>query len=200
MQNIKYICSVIGLSSLLLAISSTVSAGDRQQSYYQDTARVVNVEPIYNRTRYRPRECDNNAYYNDRRRTYPRRYFSEQTSTITGAVIGGVIGNQFGGGKGKTAMTIAGTVLGGSIAQDNYRNKPLGHSRNGRSHRDECRYSDDRSGYRNARNIDGYRVTYRYNGQTFTTIMDHDPGNRIPVEVSIRPAANRYNTRYNDRW
>ncbi len=178
----------------MLITSLPTLAGDRHKSYYQDTARVVNVEPIYKHTQYRPRDCDN-SYYSDRHNNYPRRHFSEQTSTITGAIIGGVIGNQFGGGHGITAMTIAGTVLGGSVAKDRYRNRPLGHSRDDRRYRDQC---DD--GYRNTRNIDSYRVTYRYNGQLFTTTMNHDPGRRIPVEVSIRPSNSRYNNHRNNAW
>jgi outer membrane lipoprotein SlyB len=39
--------------------------------------------------------------------------------TFGGALIGGVIGNQFGGGSGKTAATVLGAVLGGSIANNN---------------------------------------------------------------------------------
>lgn len=191
----KRIFSILSLSSFLLITSNHAVAGDRYKSYYEDTARVVHVEPIYRQTNYRSRDCDR-GYSNGNRNDYQKRYFSEQTSTITGAVIGGVIGNQFGDGRGKTAMTIAGTVLGGSVAKDRYRNKPLGHPRDNRNYRDQCRNSNEWSGYRNTRNIEGYHVTYRYNGQTFTTTMAHEPGNRIPIEVSIRPK----NNRYNDAW
>ncbi|MGO2168844.1 glycine zipper 2TM domain-containing protein [Pseudoalteromonas sp.] len=47
--------------------------------------------------------------------------------TFGGALLGGVIGNQFGGGSGRTAATILGSVLGGSIAynrqQEQYYNE-----------------------------------------------------------------------------
>ena len=33
----------------------------------------------------------------------------------------------------------------------------------------------------------GYRVKYRYKGQTFTTRMDHDPGDEIRLRVSLQP-------------
>ncbi|WDE13090.1 glycine zipper 2TM domain-containing protein [Thalassomonas haliotis] len=36
-----------------------------------------------------------------------------------GALIGGVIGNQFGSGSGRTAATILGALLGGSVAGEN---------------------------------------------------------------------------------
>ena len=38
--------------------------------------------------------------------------------TFGGALLGGVIGNQFGGGSGRTAATILGSVLGGSVAHN----------------------------------------------------------------------------------
>ncbi|KTF18067.1 glycine zipper 2TM domain-containing protein [Pseudoalteromonas sp. H105] len=38
--------------------------------------------------------------------------------TFGGALLGGVIGNQFGGGSGRTAATILGSVIGGNIAHN----------------------------------------------------------------------------------
>lgn len=34
----------------------------------------------------------------------------------------------------------------------------------------------------------GYRVKFRYNGQTFWTRTHRHPGDRIPVRVSVEPA------------
>lgn len=39
--------------------------------------------------------------------------------TFGGALLGGVIGNQFGGGSGRTAATILGSMIGGSIVHNN---------------------------------------------------------------------------------
>jgi hypothetical protein len=36
-------------------------------------------------------------------------------------------------------------------------------------------------------NIIGYRVTYRYGGETETTRLSYDPGERMPVNVSLSP-------------
>ena len=33
----------------------------------------------------------------------------------------------------------------------------------------------------------GYRVTYRYGGETATTRLSYDPGERMPVNVSLSP-------------
>ncbi|MGD2113261.1 MAG: hypothetical protein PVI50_07735 [Gammaproteobacteria bacterium] len=35
--------------------------------------------------------------------------------------------------------------------------------------------------------LTAYQVTYRYRGHTATTRLDHDPGERIPVRVSLSP-------------
>lgn len=43
---------------------------------------------------------------------------------VLGTIIGGVIGNQFGGGKGKTAMTVAGAATGGYIGHKADKNHP----------------------------------------------------------------------------
>ena len=40
------------------------------------------------------------------------------TNEIIGAIFGGVVGNQFGEGDGKDAMTLAGIILGASLAHD----------------------------------------------------------------------------------
>ena len=39
--------------------------------------------------------------------------------------------------------------------------------------------------------IDGYRVTYEYNGREFTTRMPYDPGEKIRVRVAVSPASDR---------
>ena len=41
--------------------------------------------------------------------------------------------------------------------------------------------------YRYETALDGYDVTYRYNGRIFQTRWPHDPGTRIPVDVDVRP-------------
>jgi uncharacterized protein YcfJ len=35
--------------------------------------------------------------------------------------------------------------------------------------------------------INGYRVSYRYGGETLSTRLSHDPGERMPVNVSLSP-------------
>jgi uncharacterized protein YcfJ len=137
-------------------------------------ARVVDVDPIYHRVKVRTphQECWDE----------PRRYRNShsQTSTIAGAIIGGVIGNQFGSGSGNTAMTVAGTLLGGSIGRDIRDN-----DRHYSGYQEQCRVTHD-THYE--RQLKGYDVTYKYNGQRYTTFMRERPGKYIPVQVTVKPS------------
>jgi uncharacterized protein YcfJ len=40
---------------------------------------------------------------------------------------------------------------------------------------------------RASKHISGYKVTYRYGGETETTRLSYDPGERMPVNVSLSP-------------
>ncbi len=182
----KNIIKTMALTSAFTLISANAMA-DHDNRYDRDyhdydrgeKARVTHVEPIYRTvTVTRPeRECWDEPRH--------RRGHQSYTSTIAGGLIGGVIGNQFGGGSGKTAMTIAGTLLGGSVGRDmgnRYQDVDYGH-------REQCQVIDRH--YREQR-IDGYEVSYRYQGRMYTTVMDHDPGKFIPVNVHVEPRRSYY--------
>ncbi|MDH5357492.1 MAG: glycine zipper 2TM domain-containing protein [Gammaproteobacteria bacterium] len=171
-----------------LSLSSTALLADNKHHRnhkYDDTARVTHVEPVYSTVRASNQDNDCKDRYS-RKMTTPRQYDS-YTATIAGGIIGGVIGSQFGKGNGKTAMIVAGTLLGGSIGRDlDNQHQPSYHYDHQNQYHAK-RYS------REQHHIDGYRVTYRYHGQNYTTYMNHHPGKWIPVELSVRPAnRNRY--------
>jgi len=173
----------------ILTLSSTSVFADRhhqRNAGFEDTARVTHVEPIYTTIRVSTpqRECYQRPHhYRSNYRPHQQSY----TSTIAGGLIGGVLGNQFGKGHGKTAMTIAGTLLGGSVGRDaNYQSRT---SQYNRYDDEQCQVSER---YHQEERIDGYRVTYKYQGRSYTTQMDHDPGRRIPIEVSVRPIQGYY--------
>ncbi len=180
------------LSTLSFAIVAGLSAsvahsGNYYDEHsYTDTARVTHVQPIYKTVRVSTpeRECWNEP------RQYKQRYRTESNSytpAIAGGIVGGVIGNQFGGGSGKKILTVAGALLGGSMGND-YNNHTKRY-RNDYSAGEQCRVTNR---YHEQERLDGYRVTYKYNGKTYTTRMEHDPGRRIPVEVSVMPQSNYY--------
>jgi uncharacterized protein YcfJ len=191
----KKLLVTAGLTILLSLSSASLLASDKhhQNNYddnyrsersYQKTARVTGVEPLYTTVRVSApqRECYQRPQHLTEYR--PRESY---TSTIAGGLIGGVIGNQFGKGSGNTAMTIAGTLLGGSIGRDAGGYSSPVNSDYGRG--EKCHITER---VHQEQRIDGYLVTYHYQGQTYTTQMKHYPGKRIPVNVSVEPAHRYY--------
>lgn len=183
---------VTGTACLLLGSLAATSASaqtyervaDRQYSTRYDYADVVDVQPVYrNVSVERPvRECWQETVTRDVR----NRRGSNTASTIAGTVIGGVIGHQFGSGRGNDAATIAGALIGAAIGSDG------GNRRDSRYVRETESYPVERCDTRIERTtesrIDGYDVTYVYNGQRLRTRMASDPGRQIKVRVSVAPA------------
>ncbi len=103
---------------------------------------------------------------------------------LLGGVIGGVVGHQFGGGKGKTALTIAGALAGAGIASQGNRNAH--HDRPQRRAVQECEttYTTHQ-----VERVEGYNVTYEYLGHRFHRVTDFEPGDRIRVQVSVAPVS-----------
>ncbi len=150
-----------------------------------DYAKVISSQPIVNYVTVTTpvRECwEEMQYY-----TVDRRARTTAGGTLLGAVIGGVIGHQIGSGRGNDAATVVGSLIGAAIGNDSARRRhgnEYGVERHARPV-ERCKTSYKK--HREER-IDGYRVTYRYNGQKYMTEMPYDPGNKIRVRVDIRPA------------
>lgn len=175
------------------------------------TARVERVEPIYQMVRISEprRECWDERYvesvpthryygnshrggrygyrghngYNDRR-YYDDRASNPSGNALAGAIIGGLIGHQFGDGNGKDVATVAGALIGASVAnQRAYDNS--GPRTYVDQHRTRTRCSDSYD-ERSEERLTGYRVTYYVDGQRYVTRMDRDPGSTVRVAVSAR--------------
>lgn len=160
---------------------------DRYDSRYDggyDYAKVVDVEPLRTRVRVTTpvRECWDETRYDDRGNG-PR---SNASGALLGAVIGGVIGHQIGSGRGRDAATAAGAVIGAGIGHREAQRRNAGSYPPGREYtvqRCDTRYSDSYE-----ERIDGYRVTYIYNGRRQVTQLPYNPGERIRVRVDVSPA------------
>ena len=94
--------------AILLAFSQMSTAGS-----FIDTASVVSVDKVYKQVRVE--EPYNECYIKE---TVQNSWDGSATNEIIGGVIGGAIGNQFGEGSGKYVMTLAGILMGASIAND----------------------------------------------------------------------------------
>ena len=98
------------------AIAATLS-GPVFAEAFQDSAQVLAVRPITERTPVNREEC-----WSEQRRGYEERRVTRQDNgapigpaTVLGAIAGGVLGHQVGGGHGKDAATAGGAVVGGLI-------------------------------------------------------------------------------------
>jgi uncharacterized protein YcfJ len=183
-----------GLTMTSLAMASPPSwsnashSRDDQGSSYRDQddgydyAPVTHVEPVVRQVRVDTprREC-----WDETQTVESRPHISDPAvggRTLIGAIIGGVVGHQFGSGSGRDAATIAGTVIGAHVGYDSA-SRAYGGSEERVVQRCSVRYDQQYE-----ERIDGYRVTYEYNGREYTTRLPYDPGRKIRVRVAVAPA------------
>ncbi|MCW8195309.1 glycine zipper 2TM domain-containing protein [Proteobacteria bacterium 005FR1] len=169
----------IVLTGILLAVTSTALAGHER---HYDYGEVKHVEPIYEtHTRKVPREqCWVETVHYEREA--PNR---SATPTIVGGIIGAAVGNRVGHSKrNKQVGAVAGAVLGASIGHDIGRRRADRHSVTEMRDVERC---ETRYHYQTEERIVGYDVTYKYRGERFHTTMDHHPGKRIKLAVSVHP-------------
>ncbi len=144
---------------------------------YTDTATVVSVDKVY-------REHTIREPYQD---CYIKEFYqgdSDGTATneIVGGLFGGLIGNQFGGGSGKDAMTIAGALLGASLAHDD----ELAQAKTGRVVSREICETKYRTSAK--KRLSHYRVEYEYEGRHFTYTTKNRPyGDTVKVNIDVSP-------------
>ena len=153
-----------------------------------DYARVVDVDPIIRRVRISTpqREC-----WTEERPVASGPSRTQVHATLAGGIIGAVVGHQIGHPHHDAAGVIGGSMLGAAIGSS------IGASQ-----------AEKRGEYRQvayesvqqcavtqreewAEQVDGYRVTYVYNGREYATRMPYDPGERIRVGVDVRPDFDR---------
>ena len=134
-------------------------------------AEVLNVEAI-KRTVQTPREVCEDVPVT---RQKPVQDQNKVAGTAVGAILGGVLGNQVGEGTGKKLATVAGAVAGG-VAGNKVQGNMQAKDTYTTTER-QCRTVND-----SREVIDGYNVSYRLGETDGKVRMDHDPGNRIPVE------------------
>jgi uncharacterized protein YcfJ len=184
-QTGKFIAPALLLA--LLNSAPSLASGYPAGGVFQDYAKVVASTPVYEKINEPRRECwEEEVRYEPR---YERQYRRDSNagSTIIGGLVGGVLGNSIGKGDGRKAATAIGAVL-GAVAGDNYADSRRGDYQPSESRvrvEQRCREIDNWS-----RRLTGYDVTYRYQGQEYTSFMTRDPGNSVRVNVSVSLADN----------
>ena len=169
------------IGSIALA-TNAFAAHDKDGSFYA-YGKVVEAEPIIVKTiETTPhKECR----LVRQQRVVRRDHHDEAIlPSLLGGLLGGVIGHQFGGGRGKTALTIAGAFAGASIAKDS--SHEYRHDRRFRDYevRERCTIVEQ---VHEVEKVDGYRVTYLYQGREFTRTTRQHPGTRIRLRVQVIP-------------
>lgn len=171
-------------ASAMLAASFSAEAGRRHHDDGVDYAEVVSSRPIYRDVRVSvPREeCwDERVVYDDGYRGRD----NSGVGAVLGAVVGGVVGNRFGQGSGRAVATAAGAVVGASAGASIGRNTGRVVREPSYGYEERCRTINDT---RVEQRVDGYDVRYRYGGRIYDTHLPYDPGDRLAVEVDVRPA------------
>jgi uncharacterized protein YcfJ len=177
----KWLTSTMAITAAAVISTTAVAGGRSHGDGYYDFARVTYVDPITEIVRIEdPKEVcwtEHVTYRNPRRS-------SSATPEIVGGIIGGVVGNQFGSGRGKGLATVAGAVLGGSIAHDIKKRHAYGYD----TYTEPVERCEIQRDYYEEERVVGYDVEYRYNGRNYRTRMDRDPGNKVRVRVKVAVA------------
>jgi uncharacterized protein YcfJ len=166
----------------ILALAATGAIAAQAQTFV-DRARVQDVQPQYETVQVPRQECSS-QWVQDAPQVVSGG--GGYGGAIIGGVAGGLLGNQVGKGHGKEAATAAGAVI-GAIAGDRIQNSqpqqvvqaPPREVRN-------CRTVTDMQ-----QRLTGYRVTYEYRGNQYQTVMRDQPGQSLPVRVSVTPLEER---------
>lgn len=172
-----------------LAIASLLATGllGAHAETYIDNARVRSAEPQYENIVVPREECRSHWIDERSNRRSEEPQARQYGGAIVGGLAGGVLGHQVGGGSGKDVATALGAVL-GAITGDQFQN------RNQRAQYDNGQYENVQREVKRCRTVNetqtritGYRVAYDYRGQHYTTFMRSNPGNSLPVRVTVDP-------------
>ena len=171
--------SLLTFAALLMTSVTALSAGPHRHRF-EDTAKVIDVEPLYQtiEVNHPERYCweEDVSYYEPEQHSY--------TGTVLGGIVGGVMANHLyqGQGKGRDVATLAGALLGGAIGHDLSHAQQHGHLT---SHTERHCEVENHTTYEER--LVGYRVKYRYEGQTYYTRTEAHPGKHIQVRVKVSP-------------
>ena len=182
-------------AAALISVTASVHA---DAGVYRDSAKVVHVEPLvsWREVPVKRRVCGPRGH-RDRHDRHDRHdgYYTDDNGagedyllpTVLGGVVGAVAGSQA-DDRGLRMVTTAAGSAGGALlgyglvrtGDDHHQH----HRRRQHHGRKRCRTVTE---YQRQRQVDGYRVTYRYRGHEFTTRTETRPGRRIPVRVKLKP-------------
>lgn len=163
---------LIGLTAgTAVAVGAGAVAGLKVMNKGPRYAEVVQVTPITRTIRTPHHDCHDETVTHQR----PSRDSHQVVGTVAGAVVGGLLGHYVGGGTGRAIATGVGAAAGG-YAGNRIENR-MQHGNTYTTTQHKCATVYDRSV-----ETEGYEVHYRLGDKEGTVRMDHDPGQRIPVD------------------
>lgn len=166
--------AVVGVAAgVAVAVGAGAVAGLKVMNRSQGPqyAQVVQVVPLTRTIRTPRQDCHDETVVHQR----ASRDSHKVVGTVAGAVVGGLLGHYVGGGTGRDLATAAGAAAGGYAG-----NRIENRMQRGDTYtttEQKCATVYDRSVRR-----EGYEVRYRLGDKEGTVRMNHDPGQRIPVE------------------
>ena len=180
----------------LIALLATGAAAAQAQTLppsqaptFVDRARVQNVQPQYETVQVPRQQCTTQLVQDPAPSSQAG---SGVAGGIIGGLAGGLLGHQVGGGSGKTAATVVGAVAGAlagqHIGESTAQAQPAPAPREVQS----CQTVYDQQ-----QRVNGYRVTYEYRGNQYVTVLRDQPGDSLPVRVSVVPLEDNQHHRGN---
>ena len=178
MKNLKSTLAIafaVSLSVMLFTVSSaslaaskkTHNTSNRFDQHY-DTAKVIKVIPVYRQVRVSTpiRECWDEPVVHS---TGGYSHQNSASGMAVGGILGGVIGHQVGKGGGNKLATALGVIIGAGIGHDAVNGHAQSNQSNGYTHtyteyQEQCEVRHQVS-YDQV--VDGYDVTYRYQGERY---------------------------------
>ena len=160
------------LITILLSFSQISLSGT-----FIDSASVVSVDKVYKQVRVEEpyKEC----YIKETVQSGD----GSATNEIIGGIIGGAIGNQFGEGDGKEVMTLAGILMGASIANDA---EKAAAAENGTRKVISQEVCENKVRQKIEKRLSHYKVTVDYNGTEVSFSTKRRPfDDVIKIEVTI---------------
>ena len=166
----------------ILAIAATGALAAQAQTFV-DRARVQDVQPQYETVQLPRQECASQWVQDAPQAVSAGRGYG---GAIIGGVAGGLLGNQVGKGHGKEAATAAGAVIGAITGDRLQNNQPQQVVQAPPREVRTCQTVTDTQ-----QRLTGYRVTYEYRGNQYQTVLREQPGQSLPVRVSVTPLEER---------
>ena len=162
------------LISTTIALSSVQALAE--DNFHYDYATVMQSKPVYRIVEVSGQEqqCRREEV------VYQQPSRKSSKGSLVGGILGAAVGHALGQrSKHRTGATIAGAIVGASIAGDNEQTRVTSRGIENRCTMVPVSWEEER--------IIGYNVVYRYNGRTFETRLPFEPGESLKVRVIIAP-------------